>query len=86
MRDCDLLTERQMEILRLVAEGLTSREIASILKLSQRTVEVHRWDIMRRLRVRNVAQLLRRALLTDLLPHNFLKQNAQSNEDAVPVN
>ena len=57
------LTPRQKEILRLVAQGLTNREVAHNLKISVRTVEVHRFNLMRRLRVRNVAQLLRQALL-----------------------
>jgi RNA polymerase sigma factor (sigma-70 family) len=65
------LTPRQKEILRLVAQGLTNREIAEHLDISVRTVEVHRFNLMRRLRVRNVAQLLRQALQLRLLPRNF---------------
>lgn len=65
------LTPRQKEILRLVAQGLTNREIAEHLDISVRTVEVHRFNLMRRLRVRNVAQLLRQALQSRLLPRNF---------------
>jgi DNA-binding NarL/FixJ family response regulator len=60
-----------MEILRLVARGLTNRQIADELKISVRTIEVHRFNLMRRLRVRNVAQLLRQALALQLLPKNF---------------
>jgi DNA-binding NarL/FixJ family response regulator len=67
----DLVTPRQSEILRLVAQGLTNREIAGQLGLSTRTVEVHRFNLMRRLGVRNVAQLLRQALLMRLLPKKF---------------
>jgi DNA-binding NarL/FixJ family response regulator len=65
------ITPRQKEILRLVAQGLTNRQIAGELKISVRTIEVHRFNLMRRLRVRNVAQLLRQALVLDLLPRNF---------------
>ena len=65
------LTPRQKEILRLVAQGLTNREIAQQLAISVRTVEVHRFNLMRRLKVRNVAQLLRQALLLRLLPKSF---------------
>ncbi len=54
------LTSRQKEILRLVAQGHTNREIGEQLDISVRTVEVHRFNLMRRLRVRNVAQLLRK--------------------------
>ena len=41
------------------------------LDISVRTVEVHRFNLMRRLNVRNVAQLLRQALQQNLLPRNF---------------
>ena len=54
------LTARQKEILRLVAQGYTNREIGEQLDISVRTVEVHRFNLMRRLQVRNVAQLLRK--------------------------
>jgi RNA polymerase sigma factor (sigma-70 family) len=66
------LTPRQRQILRLVAEGLTNREIAKHFGISVRTVEVHRFNLMRRLGVRNVAQLLRQALMLRLLPKSFL--------------
>ena len=65
------ITPRQREILRLVALGHTNREIAASLDISVRTVEVHRFNLMRRLNVRNVAQLLRQALQHNLLPRNF---------------
>jgi DNA-binding NarL/FixJ family response regulator len=65
------ITPRQREILRLVALGSTNREIAALLDISVRTVEVHRFNLMRRLNVRNVAQLLRQALQQNLLPRNF---------------
>lgn len=62
------LTARQKEILKLVALGHTNREIGEQLDISVRTVEVHRFNLMRRLRVRNVAQLLRQGLLLRLIP------------------
>lgn len=65
------LTPRQKQILRFVAQGMTNREIAAQLAISVRTVEVHRFNLMRRMKVRNVAQLLRQALLHGLLPKNF---------------
>ena len=65
------LTPRHRQILHLVAEGLTNREIARHFGISVRTVEVHRFNLMRRLRVRNVAQLLRQALMLRLLPKSF---------------
>jgi len=65
------LTPRHKQILRLVAEGLTNKEIAQRFGISVRTVEVHRFNLMRRLKVRNVAQLLRQALVQRLLPKSF---------------
>jgi DNA-binding NarL/FixJ family response regulator len=69
--DGDLLTPRQGDILRLVSIGHTNREIAEMLEISVRTVEVHRFNLMRRLNVRNVAQLLRRSLQLGLLAKTF---------------
>ena len=69
--DADLLTPRQRDILRLVSIGHTNREIAEMLEISVRTVDVHRFNLMRRLNVRNVAQLLRRALQLGLLARTF---------------
>ena len=65
------LTPRQKEILKLVSQGNTNRDIARRLDISVRTVEVHRFNLMRRLKVRNVAQLLRQALQQGFLPKNF---------------
>ena len=65
------VTPRQREILKMVALGHTNREIAETLAISIRTGEVHRFNLMRRLNVRNVAQLLRQALQHGLLPRNF---------------
>ncbi len=69
------LTARQKEILRLVAQGHTNREIGEQLNISVRTVEVHRFNLMRRLRVRNVAQLLRQAMLLRLIPRKTVPAN-----------
>ena len=64
------LTSRQKEILKLVALGHTNREVGEHLHISVRTVEVHRFNLMRRLRVRNVAQLIRQGLFLKLIPKN----------------
>lgn len=53
-----LLTNRQMQILRMVSEGKSSREIAVELHLSRRTVENHRARILERLRVNSAAEML----------------------------
>jgi two-component system response regulator NreC len=58
----DGLSPRETEILRLIALGHTSAEIASKLHLSRRTVETHRSHIHRKLRMRTRAELVRYAL------------------------
>ena len=72
--DAQSLTARQKEILKLVAQGHTNREIGDQLDISVRTVEVHRFNLMRRLRVRNVAQILRQGLLLRLIPKNLVSK------------
>lgn len=61
------LTPKQREVLVLVAEGLSSREIARRLGVSERTVETHREQLMDRLDIRGVAALARFALSAGLL-------------------
>jgi DNA-binding NarL/FixJ family response regulator len=63
----DALTPRQREILQLVAEGNTSKDIAQRLSLSFKTVETHRAQIMERLRVHDVAGLVRFAMRVGLV-------------------
>jgi DNA-binding NarL/FixJ family response regulator len=58
----EALTARQVQIVRHVAEGLSSREIGVQLGLSARTVEMHRARIMERLELRDVAALTRYAI------------------------
>jgi DNA-binding NarL/FixJ family response regulator len=58
----ETLTQREADVLRLVAEGLTNAEIAAHLFISQRTVETHRFHLMRKLGLRNQAELIRYAL------------------------
>jgi DNA-binding NarL/FixJ family response regulator len=55
------LSERELEIIRLLSEGLTSQEIADRLFISMRTVETHRKNILDKLELRNVAGLIRYA-------------------------
>jgi two-component system response regulator FixJ len=55
----DSLTEREHEVFQLVAEGLANKAIASELGISERTVEVHRAQVMKKLDARTLAQLVR---------------------------
>jgi DNA-binding CsgD family transcriptional regulator len=59
-----LLTERQKEVMDLVVAGKANKQTAHILGLSEKTVERHRANLMRRLGVRNVVDLVRLHLLT----------------------
>ena len=61
------LTTRQREILQLVAEGKSSKEIAALLELSVKTVESHRGQIMERLGVHDVTGLVRFAIRVGLV-------------------
>lgn len=63
----DLLTPRQREILQLIAEGKSTREIADTLHLSVKTVETHRAQLMDRLDIHDVAGLIRYALRKGLI-------------------
>ena len=53
------LTEREREVFLLVAEGLANKAVASELGISERTVEVHRAQVMKKLDARTLAQLVR---------------------------
>lgn len=57
-----LLTERELEVVRLVAEGLSSRAIAERLSISTKTVDTHRANIMEKLGVHNMAELIKYAI------------------------
>lgn len=61
------LTEREIQVLRLVAEGLNSREIAERLNISVKTVDTHRANIMEKLGVHNTAELIRVAIQKGLV-------------------
>jgi two-component system, NarL family, response regulator NreC len=65
--DEDPLSEREREVLRLLALGHTNQEIASMLYISVRTAETHRAHIMQKLRLSSRAELVRYALAQGLL-------------------
>ena len=56
------LTPRQRDVLRLVASGLTMKEVAAELNLSRRTVEAHKYEMMEALGVRSTAELVQYAM------------------------
>jgi DNA-binding NarL/FixJ family response regulator len=61
------LTARQRDVLRLIAQGRRMKEIAFTLGLSTRTVESHKYDMMRALGVESTAELVRYAIQIGLL-------------------
>ena len=63
----DLLSPRQREILQLIAEGKSTREIAETLHLSVKTIETHRAQLMDRLDIHDVAGLIKYALRKGLI-------------------
>jgi DNA-binding NarL/FixJ family response regulator len=63
----DRLTPRHREVLQLIAEGQTTKEIAARLKLSVKTVETHRAQLMDRLDIHDVAGLVRFAIRVGLI-------------------
>jgi DNA-binding NarL/FixJ family response regulator len=63
----ELLTPRQREILQLIAEGHTTKQIANTLHISVKTVETHRTQLMERLDIHDVAGLVRFAMRTGLV-------------------
>jgi DNA-binding NarL/FixJ family response regulator len=60
------LTNREIEILKLIAEGYSNTEIGDMLYISHRTVDTHRTNIMRKLNVKNIAGLIKYALQSGL--------------------
>jgi len=63
----ETLTRREQDILQQVAEGLSNREIADLLSLSHKTVEVHRAKVMQKMSARTLSQLVRMAMALGIL-------------------
>jgi DNA-binding NarL/FixJ family response regulator len=63
----DRLTVREREIIRLISEGQSSKEVASTLGISVKTADTHRANIMRKLQVHTVSELVRYALRNQII-------------------
>jgi two-component system response regulator NreC len=61
------LTEREVDVLRLIAEGLSNREIGEELYISHRTVDTHRTNLMKKLEVHNIAGLIKFAIKSGMV-------------------
>ncbi len=64
----DALTLRQREVLQLLAEGRTAKEIANLLNISSRTVEFHKGQILAQLHLQTTADLIKYALTHGIVP------------------
>lgn len=73
-----LLTPREREVFLLVVSGLSSRDIAQTLGRSQKTVEVHRTSIMKKMQARGVVDLVRTGLELHLLDTHHVEMDAHS--------
>lgn len=65
--NADPLTDRERQVLQLVAEGKTMREVSGLLNVSVKTVESHRTRLMRKLDLHNTAGLVRYAIRSGLI-------------------
>jgi DNA-binding NarL/FixJ family response regulator len=61
------LTSREREIVQLLSEGKTSKEVASVLGISVKTAETHRANIMRKLEIHSVSELVRYAVRNQII-------------------
>lgn len=75
------LTPRELEILRLIWEGHTNRSIAACLKISMKTADTHRANMMKKLRASNTAQLLKTALENKLLQAHDPRRGSLERSD-----
>jgi DNA-binding NarL/FixJ family response regulator len=63
----DRLTSREREIVQLLAEGKSSKEVAAALNISVKTAETHRANIMRKLQLHTVSELVRYAVRNQIV-------------------
>ena len=63
----NILSNKETEVLVLISEGLTTKEIASKLFVSSRTIETHRANILKKLEVKNTAELIKKAVKINLI-------------------
>jgi DNA-binding NarL/FixJ family response regulator len=70
-QELSVLTSRELEVLKLVAEGRTNQEIADQLSLSIKTVQAHRANVMAKLGLHDVTHLIRFALRHGLISTEF---------------
>ena len=74
------LTAREQEVFHLLVKGYMARDVASLLGLSQKTVELHKYHVMRKLSLHNQADLVRYAARQGLAPAELLKARESAAE------
>lgn len=65
--DPSVITDRQVDVLRYVVQGLTYKEIAAALSITERTVKDHMREIVQKLHLRNKSEVIAYALRTGLI-------------------
>ncbi|WP_396600391.1 response regulator [Algibacter sp. R77976] len=63
----NILSNKETEVLELISEGLTTKQIAAKLFVSSRTIETHRANILKKLEVKNTAELIKKAAKINLI-------------------
>ena len=63
----NVLSNKETEVLGLISKGLTTKEIATKLFVSSRTIETHRANILKKLEVKNTAELIKKATKMNLV-------------------
>jgi DNA-binding CsgD family transcriptional regulator len=61
------ITPRQREVVQLIAEGKSNREIGITLNITEKTAETHRANVMRRLNLHSVSEIVRYAVRNDVI-------------------
>jgi DNA-binding NarL/FixJ family response regulator len=66
-REPDVLTARELQVVKLIAEAHTNRQIADVLSVSEKTVESHRANLLSKLGMRDRVELVRYAIRRGLI-------------------
>jgi len=81
--DLPTLTAREREVTQLLAEGKSSKEVASLLNLSTKTVETHRSNIMRKLSLHSIRDLVVYAIKNNIIQIQMPPQPSSTTESSV---
>ena len=79
------LSSRQKEVVQLIAEGYSSKEMAGVLSLSIKTVEKHRQDVVKKLDIHNIAALTRYAVSSGIVDSNCVPIARSQHNRSSPI-